>query len=207
LPYLGARGMMRRMHEVTSAPPRVIVYVFASPQLVGSEDAQLLADVEKICAEEGVVLVDSIVDRGPPKSPREHYPVLARLQRGDADLLLIVRSPFYRRGDVADALESCCAEGPFGWLSKDDLRRADLLPPARTSIRRRPRVSVRSRARALRAQGLDLRRIGQTLAAEGYGPPAGARWTAGAVAKLLGMVLMKGGQDPAIGLSKDAGTP
>jgi hypothetical protein len=178
------------MQDAPPAPPRVIVYVFASSLLTGQEDDGLITDVGLICAEEGVQLIDIIVDRGPPGQRREDYPVLARLQRGAADLLLIVRSPYYRRGATPDLLESCAAEGPFCWLTLDDLRRAELLP---AHPRRRARVPVKSRARALRAQGLDLRKIGHTLATEGYVPGEGGRWTAARVAELLGLSLMQGG--------------
>ena len=187
---------MRGMRAGSTALPRVIVYVFACPLLPGDEDDELGAELEQVCAQEGVVMVDRVVDRGPPKSRAAEYPVLGRLSRGEADALLVVRSPMYRRGAVADRLEAVSEQGPFAWLSVAELRQADLLPPALpTRVRRRP--SVAKRAVALRAQGQTLPQIGQTLTAEGYRAPAGAAWTAASVAKLLGIVVMQGGRSNA----------
>lgn len=196
---------MPAMRDALSPRPRVIVYVFASPLLGEQEDLALVAQVEQICVQEDVACVATVVDRGPPKQRCDEYPVLARMRGGDVDALLVVRSPLYTPGVIADRLEAACPPGPFAWLSQDELHAAGLLPPAaKVSSRPRRRPKPVQRARALRAQGLGLRQIGHTLTAEGYPPPAGAAWTAAGVATLLGLVVLDGGAD---GEAADAAAP
>lgn len=191
--------MMRRMRAGSPPLPRVIVYVFACPLLPDDEDDSLGSELSRVCEQEGVMMVDRVVDRGPPKSRGDEYPVLARLQRGDAEALLVVRSPLYRRGAVVDALEGLSAPAPFTWLTVDELRKAKLLPAAHAGRRARTprRPAVGKRALALRAQGHALRLIGQTLTDEGYRAPKGAPWSAAQVAKLLGIEVMQGGRGAA----------
>jgi hypothetical protein len=191
--------MMRAMADIAPLSPRVIVYVYGSPLLGGTPDVELGEDVARICAQEGVLLVDRVIDRGPPKSHPEQYPALVRLARGEADLLLVVRSPLYHanRGAGRDCLEAACEPGPFAWLSLGELRQAGLLPQLPKLAqphRRRSRSPVVQRARALRSQGLGLRGIGQALRTEGYVAPGGASWSAGSVARLLGLEVMVGGK-------------
>jgi len=143
--------MMRSMRKRSSAVlPRVIVYVYASPELPGDEDRALAADIEAICGQEGLTLVDRVVDRGPPKRRRSQYPVLARLLRGEADVLLVVRSPLYCRGALADRLEAAAAAGPFAWLSVAELQAAGLLPAA-PATRRPQRAAGEAPARSRRS--------------------------------------------------------
>ncbi len=199
--------MMRAMRDSLSARPRVIVYVFASQLVSPQEDGTLVAQVEQICAEENVKCVDTVVDRGPAKRRGEQYPILARLARQDVDALLVVRSPLYERSVPADCLEALCPEGPFAWLSAEELRDAGLLPTVRPAAPRRRRPPAGQRARALRAQGLGLRQIGNTLTLEGYRPvPAApaAAWTAARVATLLGLAVLQGGEGEAPGRDREA---
>lgn len=200
LPVRRGRGMMPAMRDALSARPRVIVYVFASPLLGGpgeKEDAALVAEVEQICAQEDVACVEAVVDRGPPKQRGEQYPVLDKLLRDDVDALLVVRSPLYAPAAVPDRLDAACPPGPFAWLSAQELRQAGLLPPASAAGLRKRRRSAVQRALALRAERLSLRQIGRVLTQEGYKPSAGAGWTAAAVATLLGIVILDGGEENA----------
>lgn len=191
--------MMPAMRDRLSARPRVIVYVFASQLVSTEEDSALVAQVEQICVEEDVACLGTVIDRGPAKQRCEQYPSLARVARGDVDALLVVRSPLYERSFPADRLEELCPEGPFAWMSADELRDAELLPAVAAAPRRRRRPPVAQRARALRAQGLGLRQIGSALAREGYRPEAEAEaeaaggWTAAQVATLLGLAVLQGG--------------
>lgn len=200
LPALRGPGMMPAMRDALSARPRVIVYVFASPLLGGlgeKQDEALAAEVEELCALEDVACVETVVDRGPPKQRGDQYPVLRRLLRDDVDALLVVRSPLYAPAAVRDRLDDACPPGPFAWLSAEELRQSGLLPPVSAPGLRKRRRPVVQRARALRAERLSLRQIGQVLRQEGYRPSAGAEWTAAAVAKLLGIVILDGGEESA----------
>lgn len=200
LPVLPGRGMMPAMRDALSARPRVIVYVFASPLLGGlgeKQDAALAAEVAQICTLEDVACVETVVDRGPPKQRGEQYPVLRQLLRDDVDALLVVRSPLYAPAAVRDRLDAACPPGPFAWLSAEELRRSGLLPPVPATGLRKRRRPVAQRARALRAERLSLRQIGQVLMQEGYRPGAGAEWTAAAVATLLGIVILDGREENA----------
>lgn len=172
-----------------------MVYVFASPALGEKQDAALIAEVERICAEEEVLCVGTVVDRGPPKQRGEQYPALAKIVGEDVDALLVVRSPLYTPAAVRDRLETACPPGPFAWLSAAELRTSGLLPPLPAPRRRKQRPKVAQRARTLRAQRLSLRQIGQVLTAEGYAPSSGAGWTAAEVATLLGIAVLDGGDE------------
>lgn len=207
--------MMRAMRDSLSARPRVIVYVFASSLLASEEDDELVAQVEQVCAQEKVVCLETVVDRGPAKRHREQYPILGRL--ADVDALLVVRSPLYERTSPADRLEEVSPEGPFAWLSIAELAAAGLLPTAASPPpRRRRRQPVAQRARALRAQGLGLRQIGSALTLEGYRPPGAsaaagaagsagdATWTAARVARLLGLGVLQGGDGEAAAADREA---
>lgn len=174
--------------------PRVLIYVFASSYLFEEAEQGLRADLAEMCIKENLRLVDIVVDRGPPKRRVSDYPALARIARGEADGVIVVRSPLYRRGGAADRLEKLCPEGPSGWLTATDLEAAGLLPKrlTRSAPRRR---TVKQRAAALRALGLNLRQIGQTLAAEGYQRPDGLPWSTESVAKLMGIFVLPGGME------------
>lgn len=165
-------------------PPRVLIYVFATSYLFEEAEEGLRADLADICRKENLCLLAIVVERGPPKRRASDYPALARLGRGEADAVLVVRSPLYQREYPADRLEMLCPEGPSGWLTAKDLTAAGLLPKPRKARPRRP--TVERRAAALYAMGLDLRHIGETLTAEGYRHPDGLPWSSENVAKLIG---------------------
>lgn len=136
--------------------------------------------------------VETVVDRGPLKRRAADYPVLARVARGEADGVLVVRSPLYERGRGEDRLERLCPEGPSGWLSADALAEAGLLPRIHKVAARRP--SARQRAASLRASGLSLQQIAQALASEGYRRRGGSSWSVESVAELFGVSVLAGGQ-------------
>lgn len=71
---------------------------------------------------------DSYEEQGPPKRRVSDYPSLARIARGEADGVLVVRSPLFRRVCTAERLERLCPEGPSGWLTAAALEAAGLLP-------------------------------------------------------------------------------
>lgn len=180
---------MRRMSAPRPDQPRVIVYSFSSPYLAGEAAQDFRADMLALCAKEDLRLVEVVIDHGPPKRRPEEYPALTRVALGEADGLLIVRSPLYRRTRPADRLEKLCPAGASAWLTADELRAAGMLPQqSRDASRGRP--GVKRRAAALRAAGLSLAQIGQALGSEGYQTRDGAHWSAESVAKLLGVVLL-----------------
>lgn len=171
--------------------PRVLIYVFATSYLFDEAEKGLCADLAEICRKENLALLEIVVDRGPPKRRASDYPVLARLARGEADLVLVVRSPLYQREHPADRLEQLCPEGPSGWLTAEDLGAAGLLSKPRKARPRRP--AVERRAAALHAVGLDLHHIGQTLTTEGFRHPDGLPWSPENVAKLIGIFALPTG--------------
>lgn len=180
------------MRPPETDPPRVLIYVFASSYLFEEAEQGLRADLAEMCIKENLRLVDIVVDRGPPKRRISDYPALARIARGEADGVIVVRSPLYRRVGAVDRLEGLCPEGPSGWLTAADLEAGGLLPKRiKAAVPRRP--SVKRRAAALRGLGLNLRQIGQTLTAEGYQRPDGLPWSAESVAKLMGIFVLPGG--------------
>lgn len=180
------------MRPPKTDPPRVLIYVFASSYLFEEAEQVLRADLAEMCIKENLRLVDIVVDRGLPKRRISDYPALAWLARGEADGVLVVRSPLYRRVGAADRLERLCPEGPSGWLTAADLEAAGLLPKRLKGSAPR-RTSVKRRAASLRGRGLNLRQIGQTLTAEGYQRPDGLPWSAESVAKLMGIFALPGG--------------
>lgn len=179
------------MSAPASDPPRVLIYVFASDYLFDEAEQGLRDDLRALCIKENLRLVDIVVDRGPPKRRASDYPALACITRGEADGVIVVRSPLFQRGPVADRLETLCPDGPSGWLTADDLAAARLLPKPRADAPRRP--TVKRRAVSLRASGLNLRQIGQALASEGYERRDGLPWSAQSVAELLGLSVLSGG--------------
>src|SRR5262249_22494053 len=157
------------------------LYVFASRYFHDGEDHQLQAQLGQHCKENGYWPVDMYIDRGPPKGQFSDYPVLQSLVTGDAEALVVVRTPGYRRDGVADWLEATCPAGSFVRLWVAELCAEGLLPASaahRSRARRtaaqspgappvrakksqlpQPRSLVALRAKALRTQGLDLRQI------------------------------------------------
>lgn len=179
------------MSATETDPTRVLIYVFASSYLFEEAEQGLRADLAEMCIKENLRLVDIVVDRGPAKRRVSDYPALARIARGEADGVIVVRSPLYRRVGAADRLEKLCPEGPSGWLTAADLEAGGLLPKR---IKRAPgRPTAKQRAASMRALGLNLRQIGQTLVAEGYQRPDGLQWSTESVAKLMGIFVLPGG--------------
>lgn len=62
-------------------------------------------------------LVDLVLDTGPPKKPRGDYPVLKRLERGEADVLAVGLSDLRRRSPSQDWLASRLRPQPIAILS------------------------------------------------------------------------------------------
>jgi hypothetical protein len=143
------------------------------------------AGLVELCAKAGMHLVEIVVDHGPPKRRASEYPALARVARGEADALLVMRSALFTRGRAADRLKRLCPEGSPGWLTAEALREAGMLPRrARVHWTERPRRPAKQRADELRAAGLSLRQVVQVLESEGYRRRGGLSWneeTAGAV--------------------------
>lgn len=192
LPLVPQGAIVRPMSVLAPAKARVLIYVFASAYLLDDAIEKLRADLADMCRREDLQLIQIVIDRGPPKRSPTHYPVLDRILRGQADGVLVVRSALYQRGRPADRLERLCPKGPAGWLTVADLQAGGLLPkPRKPVFKRRP--SLLRRTAKLRDQGLNLRQLGQTLAAEGYQRPDGLPWSAESVAKLLGIFVLPGG--------------
>lgn len=133
--------------------PRVIIYVFASPYLVGAAEDGFRADMVELCAKEDLQLVEIVVDHGPPKRRASDYPVLSRVARDEADGVLVVRSALFVRSRLPDKLERLCPDGPSGWLSAGELKGAGMLP-RQTNVGTRRRPLVKRRVTDLRVEGL-----------------------------------------------------
>lgn len=167
--------------------PRVIIYVFASPYLVGAAEDGFRADMVELCVKEDLDLVEIVVDHGPPKRHASEYPALARVARGEADGVLAVRSALFQRGQFADRLEELCPEGPSAWLPAEALKEGGMLPKRPKAPRRR-RTSAKRRVAELRAMGLSSQQILQVLQSEGYRRRGNLPWTESA-AGLLGLTM------------------
>ena len=181
--------MMPRMAaRRLKAPRRLILYYFMSPYLSDQEAKRFRFEMSELCVRNQFELVELFIDRGPPKRRVEDYPALRRVAQGEADGILVVRSPLYERGAVPDRLESFCAEGPSDYLSKERLAKGGMLPapPLREPPRR---VPARRRAVALLRTGLTLRAVAEALTAESYRRRDGEPWTLEAVAELLGVAV------------------
>lgn len=184
---------MQAMRACEPTPPRVIIYCFSSPFLVGDAADGFCTDMLALCAKEDLHLVDVVIDRGPPKRRPQDYPALVRVARGEADGVLVVRSVFFRRGRIADRLEKLCPKGDGFWLPAEVLDEAGMLPRLdRLTPDRRP--ALRQRAGELRSAGLSLPQIGAALSSEGYRRRDGLPWSAETVAKLFGITVIEGGQ-------------
>lgn len=147
LSQLSRSVIIRPMTVPAPNPPRVLIYVFATSYLFEEAEEGLRANLVDICRKENLSLLEIVVDRGPPKRRASDYPALARLARGEADLVLVVRSPLYQRKRPADRLEHLCQEGPSGWFTAEVLTAAGLLPkPRKARPRRRPTVARRAAA-------------------------------------------------------------
>ncbi len=72
-------------------------------------------------------LVDLVLDTGPPKKKRGDYPVLKRLERGEADVLAAGRSDLRRQSLSQDWLESRLRPQPVALFSVADLARLGVL--------------------------------------------------------------------------------
>lgn len=153
------------------------------------------AGLVELCAKAGMHLVEIVVDHGPPKRRASEYPALARVARGEAHALLVVRSALFARGRVVDRLERLCPEGSPGWLTADALREAGMLP-RRVRVQRaeRPTRPAKGRAAELHAAGLSLRQVVQVLESEGYRRRGGLSWNMESVAAVLGVATAEDGR-------------
>lgn len=144
------------------------------------------AGLVELCAKAGMHLVEIVVDHGPPKRRASEYPALARVARGEADALLVMRSALFTRGRAVDRLERLCPEGSPGWLTAAALKAAGLLP-RRAGLQgaERTRRPAKQRAAELRAARLSLRQVVQVLESEGYRRRGGLSWSVESVAALL----------------------
>ena len=175
--------------------PRVIVYVFASPYLSGAAEDVTRAGLVELCAKAGMHLVEIVVDHGPPKRRASKYPALARVARGEADALLVMRSALFTPGRAVDRLERLCPQGSPCWLTAEALREAGMLPRrSRAHGTERPNRPAKQRAAELRAAGLSLRQVVQVLESEGYRRRGDLSWNIESVAALLGIPTAEAGR-------------
>lgn len=181
------------MSPIHPGRPRVVVYVFASPYLRGAAEDVLRARLVELCSKAGINLVEIVVDHGPPKRRASEYPTLARVARGEADGVMVMRSALFKRGRAVDRLELLCPEESPGWLPADVLKAAGMLPKRRKVVPQAKRP-VRRRAAELRSAGLSLRQVVQVLEAEGYRRRGGMPWNQETVEALLGVPSMEEGR-------------
>lgn len=124
------------LHErgilAASARKRLLVYWFAPESMRNAPVEGMRERMERFASEGGMELVDIIIDSGPPKKHPRDYPVLARLERGEADLLLLGRSELLKRSAEQDLLESTCRPEPMAFFTAAELQALGLLPVDRS---------------------------------------------------------------------------
>lgn len=110
---------------------RLLVYWFAPESMRNAPVEGMRERMERFASEGGMELIDIEIDSGPPKKHPRDYPILARLERGEADLLLLGRSELLKRSAEQDLLESTCRPEPMAFFTVAELRDLGLLPVSR----------------------------------------------------------------------------
>jgi hypothetical protein len=100
----------------------------------------LRAQIAPIASSANMKIVDVVVDAGPPKRHPSEYPILSRLARGEADVLLLGRSPRLRRSPDRDLLESKCQPQPMAFFTVAELRALGLFPTG--AAEQKPRTAA-----------------------------------------------------------------
>ncbi len=116
-----------------SSRRRGIIYWFSVPMMRDLDLSGVRARAEALAADNGMVVVDFIVDSGRPKKRRGDYPMLARFERGEADVLIVGRSDLRRRSPDQDWLESRARPRPVALYTVDELRRLGVLDRKRAA--------------------------------------------------------------------------
>lgn len=112
---------------------RGIIYWFSVPMMRDQDLSGVRAQTEALAADNGMVVVDFIVDTGPPKKRRGDYPMLARFERGQADVLIVGRSDLRRRSPDQDWLESRTRPRPVVLYTVAELRSLGVLSRTRAA--------------------------------------------------------------------------
>jgi hypothetical protein len=144
LPRLAGR---RSRNPSPSDRRRAIIYWFSVPMMRDVDLSGLRAQIEALAADCGMMVVDFFVDMGPPKKRRGDYPMLARLDRGEADVLIVGRSDLRRRSPDQDWLESRTRPRSVALFTVAELRRLGVLDRKRAASLGEASHSVRARLR------------------------------------------------------------
>ncbi len=112
---------------------RGIIYWFSVPMMRDQDLSGVRAQAEALAADTGMMVVDFIIDTGPPKKRRGDYPMLARFERGEADVLIVGRSDLRRRSPDQDWLESRTRPRPVALYTVAELRRLGVLDRTRAA--------------------------------------------------------------------------
>jgi hypothetical protein len=116
---------------MSSTPLRVVVHAVIRIEILPTLIRDLKAQLGRTFAKQGLVFVDFCVDLGVPKQRPEEYPALELLRRGEADALIVSRTPMFGKTDRRDLLQRLCMpdDVPIALLGVEELRELGLLPP------------------------------------------------------------------------------
>ena len=131
-------GIIRVM---SAAPLRVVVHAIIKIEITPSLIRNLKAQLARVFASKGMIFADFCIDLGVPKQSPEEYPALELLRRGEADALIVSRTPMFEQVDRRDLLQRLCLpdDMPIALLGTEHLRELGLLPspsssPLRTDL-------------------------------------------------------------------------
>src|SRR5689334_22138815 len=120
---------------MSEQPLRLVVHAIIRIEIFPALVKRLKDQIAALCDQQGMVLADFFIDIGVPKRRPEDYPALDVLRRGQADVLLVSRTPLFSKGKRRDLLERLClpVDQPIALVPVARLRELELLPPAETT--------------------------------------------------------------------------
>lgn len=125
-----------------SQPPlRLVVHAIIRIEIFPALIKRLKDQIAGLCAKQGMVMTEFFIDVGVPKRRPEDYPALDVLRRGQADILLVSRTPLFSKGQRRDLLERLCLpdDTPIALLPVTRLRELGLLPEESAGVETSPR--------------------------------------------------------------------
>jgi hypothetical protein len=91
---------------MSDQPLRLVVHAIVRIEIYPALIQRLKAQIAALCAKQGMVMTDFFIDIGVPKRRPEDYPVLDVLRRGEADVLLVSRTPMFILPDEPSAADA-----------------------------------------------------------------------------------------------------
>lgn len=126
---------------MSQQPLRLVVHAIIRIEIFPALIKRLKDQIANLCAKQGMVMTDFFIDVGVPKRRPEDYPALDVLRRGQADILLVSRTPLFTKSQRRDLLERLCLpeDSPIAFLPVARLRELGLLPEEPASVEAAPR--------------------------------------------------------------------